>query len=314
MNVKVTSLFDAVNGPRYWQAIRRAAGIRGTWLAVLLCIGVTCTAAAQSRWISVAKDARDGANASLPDAKEVWYRYDPVGDSLWFRIDVYGSLNVTAFGINIIAQTNDGSPSIQWWGSNKFVFSRLASVWVSGPPYVGIDGIADVTGVIGQNYTNLGQNNVRVQLDQVGNSYYVGIRRADLTSGSPDSLEFIVAVGSNQSWNDDVPNTGSIRVKDLAPSTVDAGPESRDVSGNLVVAPNPCVSDLHIGFLTARQGRVRLDLYSAAGREATVFNGTLEEGRHDLQLDTRQLVTGAYYLVLTSPDGIRAVRPFVISR
>ncbi len=301
------------------QSARTFGGRGARMLTLTLFVLTACatgTVAAQDQWKSLATDTRDGANSLLPDAKQVWFRYDPVGDTLWFRIAVYGTLEVHAFGINIVAQTNDGSPSIEWWGSNKFVFNKLVSVWVSGPPYTGIDGIADAIGIVGRNYTNLGQNNVRVVLDGANNEYQVGIKRTDLMSGPPDSLQCVVAVGSNQAWNDDVPNTGSIRLPPANASSV-VSPAGKDaVTDQLAAAviPNPANGTAVVRFVAERSGAVELALYSAIGvRIGTLFMGEVEAGSHEIPITTGSIAAGAYYVALTDSRGHRAMFPLLLA-
>jgi hypothetical protein len=78
-------------------------------------------AATAQIWTVVAGDTMgDGADPSLPDAAQLFYRYDKQQDLLWSRVTLYGIPNEQAFGVNIVFDTGgDESAKMNWWGARK---------------------------------------------------------------------------------------------------------------------------------------------------------------------------------------------------
>lgn len=176
----------------------------------------------------------DGRDASLADAAQLAYRYDQQQDTLWFRIALYGQPNKDKFGVNLAIDTGgDDSNKMNWWGANKsFKFDRLvtANVTRGDQGFAGTIGVADVAGVNSKQLNNLRQNNLQIRVE--GDSIVIGIKRTDITDKM--TLKLIAAVGSNEQWNDDLPNAGSAAI-DLSKPT--PGVREIDVSQNKLVLP-----------------------------------------------------------------------------
>ena len=163
-------------------------------------------------WTLLASDDQgDGRDSTLADGKALHYYYDTQTDSLWFKIDLYGSPNPIAFGLNLVVdadqnQENGGT----WWGrNNTFTYDKLVTVWVAsaGPAaYAGTIGIADASGVQQGRFTNLAQRNIALSVDTDNQALYVGLKRTDLDEDG--TMNLIAAVGSNRMWNDDIADTG----------------------------------------------------------------------------------------------------------
>lgn len=160
----------------------------------------------------------DGRNPSLADAAQLAYRWDKQQDLLWFRIALYGVPNENAFGVNIaIDSGGDDATKMNWWGGNKtFKFDKLVTAWVThgNNGYQGTVGVGDVAGVNAKQLNNLHQNNLQIRVE--GDSIVIGVKRTDITDKM--KMNVIAAVGSNEQWNDDVPNTGSAAI-DLSKTT-----------------------------------------------------------------------------------------------
>jgi hypothetical protein len=70
----------------------------------------------------------------------------------------------------------------------------------------------------------------------------------------------------------------------------------------VAVRPNPVTDKAEVEIGTAEAGRTRVVVVDMLGREAaTVFDGELPSGQHILPLNTSQLTTGSYYMLLTTP-------------
>jgi pimeloyl-ACP methyl ester carboxylesterase len=207
-----------------------------TLLWALIVISPTITTA--QVWTVLAFDIKgDGRDPSLPDAAQLAYRYDKQQDFLWFRIALYGQPNEHAFGVNIVIDTGgDDSTKMNWWGSNKtFRFDRLVTAWVTlrdkgNKGYEGTIGVGDAVGVKAKQINNLRQNNLQIRVE--GDSIVIGVKRTDITDKL--KMNLIAAVGSNEQWNDDVPNAGSATI-DLSKPT--PGVREIDVSRNNLALP-----------------------------------------------------------------------------
>src|SRR5437764_15016672 len=160
-------------------------------------------------WTVVGFDAQgDAHDPLLADAATLSFRYDKQQDFLWFRVSLYGLPNEQAFGVNLVFDTGgDEAAKMNWWGANKaFKFDKLVTAWVTrdGNGYQGTIGVGDAAGVKAKQFNNLLQNNLQLRVE--GDSIIICVKRTDITDKL--KMNLIAAVGSNQEWNDDVPNTG----------------------------------------------------------------------------------------------------------
>ena len=201
-------------GPRLLPAIAKML------LLLALVAGVPAGARAEV-WTVLAFDAKgDGRDPSLADAAQLSYRYDKQQDLLWFRVTLYGKPNEASFGVNIVVDTGaDEAARMNWWGANKdFKFDKLVTAWVTraNGGYQGTIGVGDVAGVKARNINNLLHDDLQIRVE--GDSILIGIKRTDLTDKM--KMNLIVAVGSNQQWNDDIPDTRSVTLDLSAPRPV----------------------------------------------------------------------------------------------
>ena len=183
-------------------------------------------------WWVLAGDVRgDARDASLADAAQFAYRYDKEHDFLWFRVRLYTRPNEQAFGVNIAFDTGgEDSTKMNWWGSNKdFKFDRLLTAWVTRGEkgYQGRIGIGDAAGARAKNFNNLVQDNLRIRIE--GDAIIIGVKRTDITDKM--KMNLIAAVGSNERWNDDLPNVKSATL-DLAAPRPARGLRDIDLSRN----------------------------------------------------------------------------------
>ena len=192
----------------------------------------TPAAPAGDVWSVLSGDAKgDSRDPSLADAAQLSYRYDKDQDMLWFRIALYGKPNQEVFGVNLVFDTGgDEAAKMNWWGSNKdFKFDKLATAWVQrhGDSYEGIIGVGDPGGAKVRKPNNLIQNNLKIQV--VDDAIIIGLKRRDLTDQM--TLKMIAAVGSNERWNDDIPNRGSVTI-DLKAERPKRGLREIDIARN----------------------------------------------------------------------------------
>ncbi|PYS64916.1 MAG: hypothetical protein DMF76_03840 [Acidobacteria bacterium] len=205
-------------------------------IIVLLALTVTTPAPAAAQVYTVLTfDVKgDGRDPALADAAQLAYRYDKQQDLLWFRIALYGVPNENAFGVNIVIDSGgDDATKMNWWGGNKtFKFDKLVTAWVTrgNNGYQGTVGVGDVAGVNAKQLNNLHQNNLQMRIE--GDSILIGVKRTDITDKM--KMNVIAAVGSNEQWNDDLPNAGSAAI-DLSKTT--PGVREIDVSRNNLELP-----------------------------------------------------------------------------
>ena len=69
------------------------------------------------------------------------------------------------------------------------------------------------------------------------------------------------------------------------------------------IYPNPANESFHFQITTAEAGRMKIELMNVLGQKvATIFDGEFDKiGAHDLDFSTRNLLTGSYYMVMTTP-------------
>jgi len=188
-------------------------------------------------WTVLNFDARaDGRDPALADAAMLGYRYDKQQDFLWFRVSLYDVPNAEAFGVNIVLDTGvDDAARMNWWGANKtFRFDKLITAWVtrSDNGFQGTIGVGDAAGAQVKQFNNLHQNDLQIRVE--GDSIVLGVKRIDVTDKL--QLKFLAAVGSNQLWNDDIPNVGSASI-DLSVEKPKTGLREIDVSRNNLELP-----------------------------------------------------------------------------
>ena len=203
-------------------------------LLALIVIIMPAVANAQIYTVLMFDAKGDGRDPSLADAAQLAYRYDTKQDLLWFRIALYGVPNESAFGVNIAIDTGaDDATKMNWWGGNKtFKFDKLVTAWVTrgDSGYEGTIGVGNTAGVNAKQLNNLHQNNLQIRVE--GDSIVIGVKRADITEKM--KMNVIAAVGSNEQWNDDLPNTGSAAI-DLSKTT--PGVREIDVGRNNLELP-----------------------------------------------------------------------------
>src|SRR5256885_8684369 len=214
-------------------------------------------------WTVVGFDTKgDARDPSLADAATLSYRYDKEQDLLWFRVSLYGVPNEQAFGVNLVFDTGgDEAAKMDWWGANKaFKFDKLLTAWVTrgAQGYEGTIGVGDAAGVKAKQFNNLLQNNLQIRVE--GDSVLIGVKRTDVTDKM--KMKLIAAVGSNQEWNDDVPNAGSIAI-DLSAERPKPGLREIDVGRNKLKIP--------ADFKTLADDKPPLIVKKGRGRQALIL-------------------------------------------
>jgi pimeloyl-ACP methyl ester carboxylesterase len=208
---------------------------RITQLSIVLCstwLAGAAPASVSTVWTVIAFDLRgDARDPSLADAALLSYQYDKTRDFLWFRIGLYGGLTGDAFRVNVAVDTGaKDRDKMNWWGADtEFSLDRLVTAWVTraGGTYHSTGGISDAEGARRKQFTNLKESGVELRVDR--DAILIGVQRSDLTDAMTMSL--IASVGSNDQWNDDVPNTRSASI-DLAAPRPTRGLREIDVSRN----------------------------------------------------------------------------------
>src|SRR5438445_5666555 len=237
----------------------------------------------------------DGRDSSLADAAQLAYRYDKQQDFLWFRIALYGQPNKAAFGVNLVIDTGgDDSTKMNWWGANKtFRFDKIVTAYVTNRDkgdqgFEGTIGVGDAAGVSTKQLTNLRQNNLQIRVE--GDSIVIGVKRTDITDKL--KMNLIAAVGSNEQWNDDIPNAGFATI-DLSKPT----PGVREIEAsrnNLALTQEyKTLPDNHPPAITKKgQGKQTLILVPGMYSGNSSFEGFIARNQSQ------------YKLFLLTPPGI----------
>jgi pimeloyl-ACP methyl ester carboxylesterase len=245
----------------------------GLFLALVIVVPVSVMAQV---WTVLAYDPQDdGHDPSLADAAQLSYRYDKEQDLLWFRVSLYGKPNEDAFGVNIVVDTGaDHSDKMNWWGANQsFKFDKLITAWVTrnNRSYQGTIGVGGAAGARARKFNNLLQNNLQIRVE--GDSILIGLKRTDLTATM--KMNLIAAVGSNQQWNDDIPNMRSVTL-DLSAARSPRGLREIDVSRNNLRFPSDYkpLTDNQPPLITKKgRGRQTLILIPGVYSGNTAFDG-----------------------------------------
>ena len=237
----------------------------------------------------------DGRDSSLADAAQLAYRYDKQQDFLWFRIALYGQPNKAAFGVNLVIDTGgDDSTKINWWGANKtFRFDKIVTAYVThrdkgDQGFEGTIGVGDAAGVSTKQLTNLRQNNLQIKVE--GDSIVIGVKRTDITDNM--TMKLIAAVGSNEQWNDDIPNAGSATI-DLSKPT--PGGREIDVNRNNLELP--------VGYKTLPDNRLPTITKKGAGKQTLILVPGMYSGNRSFD-DFIARNQSQYKLFLLTPPGI----------
>lgn len=246
-------------------------------------------------WTVVGFDAKgDARDPSLADAATLSFRYDKLQDFLWFRVSLYGQPDEQAFGVNLVFDTGgDEAAKMNWWGANKaFKFDKLLTARVTrgANGYEGAIGVSDAAGAKAKQFNNLLQNNLQLRIE--GDSIIIGVKRTDITDKM--KMNLVAAVGSNEQWNDDVPNAGSVAI-DLSAERPKQGLREIDVSRNNLKLPadyKTLASDKAPLITKKGQGRQALILVPGLYSGATSFDGFIARNQ------------SRYKLYVVTPPGI----------
>jgi hypothetical protein len=90
---------------------------------------------------------------------------------------------------------------------------------------------------------------------------------------------------------------------------VEAKPAVLQPSLSLKASPNPFSDRLTLSFDLPRSEQARLMLYNASGqRIATLAEGILPAGEHQVSWKAREAASGVYFCVLKTPEAVRVIR------
>lgn len=232
-----------------------------TIVLLVALIGLTPVLASAQVFTVLTFDGKgDGRDPALADAAQLAYRYDKQQDVLWFRIALYGVANQQVFGVSIAIDTGaDDATKMNWWGANKtFKFDKLitANVTRGNNGYQGTIGVADTAGVKAKQLNNLRQNNLQIRVE--GDAIVLGVKRTDITDKL--KMNIVASVGSNEQWNDDIPNFAFATI-DLA--TPKPGVMEIEVGRNNLALPT--------GYKTLANNQRPLIVKKGSGKQALIL-------------------------------------------
>ena len=161
-------------------------------------------------WKALVSDPEgDGRMPALADLRDVAWRAD--GDAVWFRLALAADGDPERFGVNLALDLDDDQKTGNgWWaGNTAFKYDRLVTVWVrrgGDGRYRGAVGTADAPDVAGGAMVTSAPGTVRFAMEPSKRAILVGIPRSVLGGRS---VQVVATVGSNTTWNDVAPATGS---------------------------------------------------------------------------------------------------------
>lgn len=268
-------------------------------LLLLFTLSIVVTTASFAQWTTLATDATgDGSKggSTYLDGTKLEYMYDNMSDSIWFRVTVASALS-TDYGINILLNVNGAGSTMKWFGTNAaFGYNRVVTAWISSSSSMSVVGISDATGFNAGNYTSLGSNNIDVSMDMSAKTYTLGMKRTDIFNDTVLNAEVIAGVGSNQFWDDDVPNSGS--------GMVQAKPASLSVSnintqGRYKIYPNPSQGLINITGYNP-DNNAEISVYSTTGRQ--VYNEFIPNNSTTHTIDVNSQPAGLYFIKVETAE------------
>ncbi|MCB0698627.1 MAG: T9SS type A sorting domain-containing protein [Chitinophagales bacterium] len=266
---------------------------------LLVIIFMSLTIASFAQWTTLASDGVGDGSSGGPtflDGTKLEYRYDDMSDSVWFRVTVANVLNAN-YGINIIMNVTGAGATVNWFGSNtSFKYNRIITAWITSGTS-GTVGITDAAGFGGGNYTKLGANNVNISIDATNKTYTLGLKRTSIYNDTVLKADIIAGVGSNQYWDDDVPNSGSGSVNlKPAPSSI----ESLDLnSAGYSIYPNPSNGMVNITRSNAGT-RAQIVILNNIGQN--VYSAQMGTNDTNLSINMSSYSKGLYFIKIISVD------------
>jgi hypothetical protein len=86
------------------------------------------------------------------------------------------------------------------------------------------------------------------------------------------------------------------------------------VTTNLIISPNPMCRNTKVSFSLSKSGHVSLKLYNTIGQLVKeIMQEHMSTGKYNIDLNTKGLSQGTYFLVLETPDN-KTTRSLVILR
>ena len=83
---------------------------------------------------------------------------------------------------------------------------------------------------------------------------------------------------------------------------------------DIAIAPNPVSGFARVLFTTMRNGQVSITLYNSIGQVTKkIFKENVPSGIHEIDIDTRGLAQGTYFIIVEAPD-YKLSRSLVILR
>lgn len=261
-------------------------------LLLLLTIFTAISLASFAQWGTLATDASgDGAQggSSYLDGTKLEYRYDDKSDSIWFRVTVSNVLS-NNYGLNIVLDVEGAGSTANWFGGNSnFRYNRLITAWITSGTS-GTVGISDPSGVATSNYKNLHADNINITVDAANKTYTLGMKRTDIFNDTVLKADVIAATGSNQYWDDDVPNVGSGGLQanpSLNIGSISISPEA------LTIYPNPTSGTININRVTA-ENTATVYVYNSMGQQ--VYSNEIKKGNHKQTIDLSSQSAGLYFI------------------
>jgi len=265
-----------------------------TFLSLFLLL-ISFSISAQE-WVQLSDDPEgDGFFPKRQDARDFAYWYDKASDSIWFKLSVYGDLDIDNWGFNIIFDTDLNDATGRNWPApqNNFSFDISLTVWVTGSlgNYKGTIGMATANDMMSGRFTALYQNNIRLMVDTTANAYIVALPRKHI---DPEDINFEVfaSIGISGEANDYVPNTGGM------PINLSLNVKNRQAAQPAVHAyPNPCSNHINIVLPNASQGPFRYHIADITGN--IHLPGQTDASSFTLNIDA---LKPGYYLLRLQND------------
>lgn len=158
------------------------------------------------------KGIMKGNTAATADGKALYYFYDKVTDSLWFKLETYTETNMLAPAVSVSLDVDaDQSTGGPWFGSNQqFKVDLMISCGPvrQGNGYAGYNGTTDDNGIKKRNWMNVKEDNIKFYFSPSTKSIIIGAKRSDIKPGVK-KINVIGSVGDYATRNDDIGKEGT---------------------------------------------------------------------------------------------------------
>lgn len=127
--------------------------------------------------------------------------------------------------------------------------------------------------------------------------------------GSPESIKFL------EMWEseDHSPSIITTKSESFVVTSTKSESEQTTTDEYLNIYPNPSKGGMTVSFQLNTTQNVEISLFNPIGEKVkNILSGTVDPGKQSLNIDTKYLSTGVYFLVMKTESGVRSVKVAIV--